>query len=85
MLRHITAGVLEVAYEETGPADGAPIVLLHGFPYDVHAFDEVMPLLVARGCRVSRPICAAMAQPAFSPSIRPAPDSRRCSATTWWP
>ena len=55
MLRHITAGVLEVAYEETGPADGAPIVLLHGFPYDVHAFDEVMPLLAARGCRVIAP------------------------------
>ena len=55
VLRRITAGVLEVAYEEAGPADGTPIVLLHGFPYDVHAFDEVTPLLVGRGCRVIAP------------------------------
>ena len=55
MLRHITAGVLDVAFEEAGPADGVPIVLLHGFPYDIHAFDAVTPLLVARGCRVIAP------------------------------
>ena len=55
MLRRIAAGVLEVAYEESGPADGPPVVLLHGFPYDVRAYDEVTPLLVARGCRVVVP------------------------------
>ena len=55
MTRHITAGVLDVAYEEAGPAHGTPVVLLHGFPYDVHAFDDVTPLLVARGCRVITP------------------------------
>ena len=55
MLRHIAAGALDVAYEEAGPPDGTPIVLLHGFPYDVHAFDEVTPLLVARGCRTFVP------------------------------
>jgi pimeloyl-ACP methyl ester carboxylesterase len=55
MLKHVAAGVLEVAYEEAGPADGTPVVLLHGFPYDVHAFDEVTPLLVVRGCRVIAP------------------------------
>ena len=55
MLRRITAGVLEVAYEEAGPADGTPIILLHGFPYDVHAFGDVTPLLVGRGCRVIAP------------------------------
>ena len=49
------AGVLEVAYEEAGPAEGTPVVLLHGFPYDVHAYDEVTPILVARGCRVIAP------------------------------
>src|SRR5919109_3627036 len=53
--RHIGAGVLDVAYEETGPVAGTPVVLLHGFPYDVHAFDDVTPLLVARGCRVIVP------------------------------
>jgi pimeloyl-ACP methyl ester carboxylesterase len=55
VLRHVRAGVLDVAYEESGPSDGAPVVLLHGFPYDVHAFDEVAPLLAARGCRTIAP------------------------------
>jgi pimeloyl-ACP methyl ester carboxylesterase len=55
MLRHITAGVLEVAYEESGPARGTPVFLLHGFPYDVHAYDEVVPLLTAAGCRTIVP------------------------------
>jgi pimeloyl-ACP methyl ester carboxylesterase len=54
-MKRITAGVLDVAYEESGPADGTPVVLLHGFPYDVHAYDEAAPLLVARGCRVIVP------------------------------
>lgn len=53
--KHTEAGVLEVAYLESGPPDGAPVVLLHGFPYDVHAFDEVTPQLVAEGCRVLTP------------------------------
>jgi pimeloyl-ACP methyl ester carboxylesterase len=55
MLKHTRAGVLEVAYEEAGPADGTVVVLLHGFPYDVHAYDDVTPLLVADGCRVIAP------------------------------
>jgi pimeloyl-ACP methyl ester carboxylesterase len=55
VLKHIVAGVLDVAYEEAGTADGAPVVLLHGFPYDVHVFDEVTPLLVAQGRRVIAP------------------------------
>jgi pimeloyl-ACP methyl ester carboxylesterase len=54
-LKYVDAGVLEIAYEEAGPADATPVFLLHGFPYDVHAFDEVTPLLVARGCRVIAP------------------------------
>ena len=54
-MKHISAGVLDVAYEEAGAADGTPVFLMHGFPYDVHAFDEVTPLVVARGCRVIAP------------------------------
>jgi len=46
---------LEIAYEEHGPADGAPVVLLHGFPYDPRCFDEVAPPLAADGCRVLMP------------------------------
>jgi pimeloyl-ACP methyl ester carboxylesterase len=55
VLKRVAAGVLEVAYEETGAVDGAPVVLLHGFPYDVCAYTEVAPLLAARGCRVIVP------------------------------
>jgi pimeloyl-ACP methyl ester carboxylesterase len=55
MLKTIAAGVLDVAYEETGPADGTPVVLLHGFPYDVRAYDDVAPLLTAASCRVIVP------------------------------
>ncbi|MGE0750080.1 MAG: alpha/beta fold hydrolase [Variibacter sp.] len=55
MLKHIEAGVLDVAYEETGPASGWPVVLLHGFPYDIHAFDAVAPWLAAKGARLIVP------------------------------
>jgi pimeloyl-ACP methyl ester carboxylesterase len=55
MLKHTRAGVLQVAYEEAGPDDGTVVVLLHGFPYDIHAYDDVTPLLVADGCRVIAP------------------------------
>lgn len=54
-LRTVQAGVLEVACHETGPATGAPVLLMHGFPYDVHAYAQVAPLLAAQGCRVIVP------------------------------
>lgn len=53
--RQVTAGVLDVALYETGPADGPPVFLMHGFPYDMHAYAEVAPLLAAHGCRVYVP------------------------------
>lgn len=55
MAKHVEAGVLDVAYLESGPADGWPAILLHGFPYDVHAYDEVAPRLAAEGARVIVP------------------------------
>jgi len=55
MLKRIEAGVLDVAYEDSGEPDATPVVLLHGFPYDVRAYDEVTPQLVAAGCRVVTP------------------------------
>jgi pimeloyl-ACP methyl ester carboxylesterase len=55
MLKHIQAGVLDIAYEDNGPAGGKPVFLLHGFPYDIRAYDEVTPLLAAAGCRVYTP------------------------------
>ncbi len=54
-LNTIRAGVLDVAYFEAGPADGLPVFLMHGFPYDIHAYAEVAPLLAAAGCRVIVP------------------------------
>ena len=50
-MKHVRAGVLDVAYEEHGPGDGAAAILLHGFPYDVRAYDEVVPFLAAEGMR----------------------------------
>ena len=54
-VRRIRTGVLEIAYEESGPADGAPVILLHGWPYDPRDYDEAAPLLAAAGCRVIVP------------------------------
>ncbi|MBC5785252.1 alpha/beta hydrolase [Ramlibacter sp. USB13] len=54
-LRSATAGVLEVAWYEAGPGDGPPVFLMHGFPYDIHSYEEVAPLLAAQGCRVIVP------------------------------
>ena len=55
MVETITAGVLEVAFERYGDPAGAPAVLLHGFPYDAHAYDRVAPLLAERGAHVVVP------------------------------
>jgi pimeloyl-ACP methyl ester carboxylesterase len=54
-LRHVDAGVLNIAYYEAGPADGPVVMLLHGFPYDIHAYVDVAPLLAAKGCRTVVP------------------------------
>jgi pimeloyl-ACP methyl ester carboxylesterase len=50
-VKHIQAGVLSIAYLEVGPADGQPVLLLHGFPYDARAYDEVSRRLADAGCR----------------------------------
>ena len=54
-LRSVDAGVLNIAYHEDGPAEGPPVVLLHGFPYDIHSYVDVAPILAAKGCRVIVP------------------------------
>src|SRR5947209_928501 len=54
-LKQIDAGVLNVGYAEAGPADGPVAVLLHGWPYDVHSFAEVAPILANAGYRVLVP------------------------------
>lgn len=54
-LKHIDAGDLRVGYVEAGPADGPPVLLFHGWPYDVHTYEDVTPLLAAAGYRVIVP------------------------------
>jgi pimeloyl-ACP methyl ester carboxylesterase len=54
-INQIDAGVLNVGYAEAGPADGRPVVLLHGWPYDIHSYAEVAPLLAGHGYRVVIP------------------------------
>ncbi len=54
-IKQINAGVLNVGYAEVGPADGPVALLLHGWPYDIHAFVDVAPLLAQRGYRVIIP------------------------------
>ena len=54
-LKQINAGLLNVGYAEDGPPDGRPVVLLHGWPYDIHSFVDVAPLLASKGYRVIVP------------------------------
>lgn len=54
-LKQIDAGVLNVGYAEAGPADGPAVILLHGWPYDIHSYVDVAPILAARGYRVIVP------------------------------
>ena len=54
-IRQIDAGPLAIGYVDMGPANGAPVILLHGWPYDIHAFAEVAPLLAQAGHRVIVP------------------------------
>jgi pimeloyl-ACP methyl ester carboxylesterase len=54
-LKQIDAGVLDVGYAEAGPADGPAVILLHGWPYDIHSYVDVAPLLASAGYRVIVP------------------------------
>ncbi|MEU7820459.1 alpha/beta hydrolase [Catellatospora sp. NPDC049133] len=54
-VRQIDAGELNVGYVETGPTDGRPVFLLHGWPYDIHSYTAVAPLLAAQGYRAITP------------------------------
>jgi pimeloyl-ACP methyl ester carboxylesterase len=55
LMKQIDSGVLNVSYAEAGPATGPAVLLLHGWPYDIHSFVEVAPLLAGRGYRVIVP------------------------------
>lgn len=54
-MRRVQAGVLDVGYYEAGPGDGPAVLLLHGWPYDIHSFVDAAPLLASAGYRVIVP------------------------------
>jgi pimeloyl-ACP methyl ester carboxylesterase len=64
-LKHVDAGVLSIAYAEMGPADGAPVLLLHGWPYDIHSYVDVAPALAAAGYRVFVPFLRGFGETRF--------------------
>lgn len=70
-LRHVDAGVLNVAYFEAGPHDGPVAVLLHGFPYDIHSYVDVAPMLAKKGCRVIVPYVRGYGETRFRDSATP--------------
>jgi len=70
-LRHVDAGVLDVAYYEAGPADGPVVILLHGFPYDIHSYVDLAPLLAAQGCRAIVPYLRGYGPTRFRDSATP--------------
>lgn len=72
MIQYIDAGVLRTGYSEAGARDGWPIVLLHGFPYDIHAYDDVAAKLAAEGARVIVPYLRG-----FGPTCFLSPDTPR--------
>src|SRR5258706_15256286 len=55
VIKQIDAGLLSVGYAEAGPADGTPVILLHGWPYDIYSFVDVAPRLASAGYRVLMP------------------------------
>ena len=83
-VEQIDAGVLNVGYAEAGPADGPAVVLLHGWPYDIHSYVDVAPLLAAQGYRVIVPYLRGYGTTRFlvratrsaTGSSRPSPSTR---------
>jgi pimeloyl-ACP methyl ester carboxylesterase len=70
-LKQIDAGVLNVGYAEAGKSDGPAVMLLHGWPYDIHSFVDVAPLLAAKGYRVIVPYLRGFGSTAFLSSTTP--------------
>src|SRR5580698_6355370 len=69
--KHIRTTTLDVAYEEGGAADGVPVFLMHGWPYDPRCYDAVVPLLTANGCRVIVPYLRGFGATRFLTSETP--------------
>ena len=70
-LQQIDAGLLNVGYAEAGKSDGPAVVLLHGWPYDIHSFVDVAPVLAAKGYRVIVPYLRGYGSTRFLSSTTP--------------
>jgi len=70
-LKEINAGVLNVGYAEAGPASGKPVILLHGWPYDIHTYVDVAPQLAKAGYRVIVPYLRGYGSTRFLSSDTP--------------
>lgn len=70
-LRHIDAGDLKVGYVDIGPGNGRSVILLHGWPYDIHSFADVAPALALKGYRVIVPYLRGFGTTRFLSSERP--------------
>jgi pimeloyl-ACP methyl ester carboxylesterase len=70
-IKQINAGLLNVGYAESGPASGIPVLLLHGWPYDIHSFVDVAPLLASAGYRVIIPYLRGYGSTSFLSSETP--------------
>jgi predicted dienelactone hydrolase len=66
LLKRVDAGVLNVGYAEAGPSDGPVAILLHGWPYDIHSYVDVAPLLASAGYRVIVPYLRGYGTTRFS-------------------
>src|SRR6185295_8086139 len=64
-LKQVDAGVLNVGYAEDGPPNGPPVILLHGWPYDIYSYVDVAPILAAKGYRVLIPYLRGYASTRF--------------------
>ena len=71
-MKSVTAGCLEIHYHDTGPDTGPPVILLHGFPYDVRAYDAVAATLAAQGMRCLVPYLRG-----YGPTRFVSPDTMR--------
>ena len=78
-MKQIDAGVLNVGYAEAGPAGGPVVILLHGWPYDIHSYVDVASLLAAAGHRVIVPYLRGYGRHAFFQAKRSAMGSNRWS------
>jgi len=70
-LKRVDAGVLNIAWYEEGAADGPVVILLHGFPYDVHTYVDVTSLLAAQGCRIIVPYLRGFGATRFRDAATP--------------